>query len=128
MNPWNSNYKSHQGNIGLGQAIAYFTSIGVPVLLPLNDTQKYDLVVDWNGLKRISIKTTKQLNKNHKYFVVGLRNTGGSSGKSIIRKFNNEDCDYVFVYTYSNQRYLIPSKEIDVNTITLTSKWDKYSV
>lgn len=128
MNPWNSNYKSHQGNIGLGQAIAYFTSIGVPVLLPLNDTQKYDLVVDLDGLKRISIKTTKQLNKNHTHFVVGLRNTGGSSGKSIIRKFNNKDCDYVFVYTYSNRRYLIPSEEIDVNTITLNSQWDKYLV
>lgn len=96
MNPWNSNYKSHQGNIGLGQAISYFTSVGILVLLPLNDTQKYDL----DGLKRISVKTTKQLNKNHTYFVVGLRNTGGSSGKSIIRKFNNKDWDYVFVYTF----------------------------
>ena len=128
MNPWNSNYKSHQGNIGLGQAIAYFTSIGVPVLLPLNDTQKYDLVVAWNGLKRISVKTTKQLNKNLKYFIVGLRNTGGSSGKSIIRKFNKEDCDYIFMYTFTNQRYLIPTDMINVNTITLTPEWNKYQI
>lgn len=24
MNPWTSNYKSHQGNVGLGRAIAYY--------------------------------------------------------------------------------------------------------
>ena len=46
MNPWTSEYKSHQGNIGLGRAIAYYTSKGVPVLIPLNDTQPYDLVVE----------------------------------------------------------------------------------
>lgn len=128
MNPWESKYKSHQGNIGLGQAIAYFTSIGVPVLLPLNDTQKYDLVVDLNGLKRVSVKTTKYLNKNNTYYIVGLRNTGGSSGKSKIRKFNKVDCDYLFVYTYSNQRYLIPSELIEINTLTLSPQWDIYLV
>ena len=26
MNPWTSNYKSHQGNVGLGRAIAYYTA------------------------------------------------------------------------------------------------------
>ena len=28
MNPWESNYKSHQGNVGLGRAIAYYTEKG----------------------------------------------------------------------------------------------------
>ena len=45
MNPWESNYKSHQGNVGLGRAIAYYTEKGYTVMLPLNDTQKYDLVI-----------------------------------------------------------------------------------
>lgn len=56
---WGSSYKSLQGNLGLGQAIAFFTSRGIPVSIPLNDTQKYDLVAEINGvLKKISIKTT----------------------------------------------------------------------
>ena len=39
-------------------AIAYYTSKGFPVLLPLNDTQKYDLAIDNQKLLRVSVKTT----------------------------------------------------------------------
>lgn len=28
MNAWESQYKSHQGNLGLGRAIAYYTASG----------------------------------------------------------------------------------------------------
>ena len=59
MNAWNSDYKSHQGNLGLGRAIAYYTANCVPVLIPLNDTQKYDIAIDKEGLKRVSVKTTQ---------------------------------------------------------------------
>ena len=37
-------YQALQGNVGLGKAIEYFTSHSIPVCIPLNDTQKYDLV------------------------------------------------------------------------------------
>lgn len=37
-------YQSIQGNLGFGKAIEYFTSYGITVALPLNDTQKYDLI------------------------------------------------------------------------------------
>lgn len=78
MNPWTSNYKSHQGNVGLGRAIAYYTANCIPVMLPLNDTQKYDLVVDKDGqLLRVSVKTTQGMNKNNTYYVVQLKNCGG---------------------------------------------------
>ena len=43
-----------QGDVGLGRAIAYFTSEGFTVCLPLTDNQDYDLVVEKeNGLKKI---------------------------------------------------------------------------
>ena len=130
MNPWTSNYKSHQGNVGLGRAIAYYTTQCIPVLLPLNDTQKYDLAVEKDGkLQRVSVKTTQRLNKSKTYFEVQLKNCGGSSGKSTIRKFNNTSCDIVFVVTIEGIIYEIPSSEIKVsNTLTLTSEWDKYIV
>jgi hypothetical protein len=34
------------GNIGLGEAIAYFTGAMMTVSVPLNDSQPYDLIVD----------------------------------------------------------------------------------
>ena len=130
MNPWTSNYKSHQGNVGLGRAIAYYTDNCIPILLPLNDTQSYDLAVDKDGqLQRVSVKTTQCMNKNHTYYEVQLKNCGGSSGKSTIRHFDNNTCDIVFIVTIEGTMYEIPSKEITVRgALTLTPEWDKYIV
>lgn len=75
MNPWESNYKSHQGNVGLGRAIAYYTEKGYTVMLPLNDTQKYDLVIDKDGLlQRVSVKTTQFIANKKNEFSVLLKN------------------------------------------------------
>ena len=130
MNPWTSDYKSHQGNVGLGRAIAYYTSKGIPVLLPLNDTQKYDIAVEKDGkLQKVSIKTTQSLNKTNTYYQVQLKNSGGSSGKSIVRNFDNTSCDIVFIVTITGTMYEIPSVNINsTSSLVLTPKWDEYIV
>lgn len=130
MNPWTSNYKSHQGNVGLGRAIAYYTANCIPVLLPLNDTQKYDLVVDKDGkLQRVSVKTTQGMNKTGTYYQVQLKNSGGSSGKSTVRNFDNTTCDILFILTIEGTMYEIPSNLVNVaSQLTLTEDWDDYIV
>lgn len=124
-------YHSIQGNIGLGKAIEYFVSHGITVSIPLNDTQKYDLIADFDGkLNRISVKTSRfspKYNKN--VFCVLLKNCGGSSGKNKCRKFDNTLCDYVFIYTANNDIYLIPSDVITAkNGITVGIKYTEYIV
>lgn len=123
-------YQSIQGNMGLGKAIDYFTSHGYPVALPLNDTQKYDLIVDMNGLQRISVKTSRYSPKGDNItFEVGLKNSGGASGKGVIRNFVNTSCDFVFIYTADESLYLIPAIEItSKSTITVGNKWTEYKV
>lgn len=37
-------------NSGLGIAIAYYSTSGYIVSIPLNDTQDYDLIVDKNNI------------------------------------------------------------------------------
>lgn len=93
-------------------------------MIPLNDTQKYDLVVDIdNILKRVSVKTTQGLNKTDKYYIVQLKNSGGSSGVSKIRSFDNTTCDLLFIVTKEGTMYEIPSLEINVtNALTLTEE------
>lgn len=123
-------YQSIQGNMGLGKAIDYFTSHGYPVALPLNDTQKYDLIVDMNGLQRISVKTSRYSPKGDNItFEVGLKNSGGASGKGVIRNFDNTSCDFVFIYTADESLYLIPAIEITAKSaITVGNKWTEYKV
>lgn len=80
-------------------------------------------------LERVSVKTTQGLNKNGKAYVVQLKNCGGSSGKSTIRKFDNTTCDILFILTIEGTMYEIPTKEISVSgALTLTEEWDKYIV
>ena len=123
MNAWNDSYKSKQGNIGLGQAIAYYMSKGYIVLLPINDTQPYDLAVDkmdGNGLQRVSVKTTKSKKLNSSNFSVDLRSSGGNRSRYTNKAFDNSSCDIVFVYTIENDIWKFPSKEILVkNAISL---------
>lgn len=125
---WKSEYKSLQGNIGLGAAIAHYTSIGIPVSLPLNDTQKYDLVIDRGSLLKVSIKTTSSKAKSGNY-IVQLRNTGGSSGKYKVRKFIPNEVDILFVLTEDGNKYEIPTSLVYVGSaLTLTADLDKFKL
>ena len=124
-------YLSLQGNIGLGKAIEYFTSKCIPVSLPLNDTQSYDLIADFNGkLQRVQVKTTRYTETEGKSYAVQLRNCGGNkTGKARAILFDNTSCDYLFVYTGANKMYLIPAQDIDAkNTITVGIKYTEYEV
>lgn len=127
MEAWESNYKSHQGNLGLGAAIAYYTSKCIPISIPLNDTQGYDLIIDDGTLKRVQIKTTKS--KSSTGYIVQLKNSGGSSGKSVIRSFVNTKSDILFVLTKSGERYEIPTSIIKARSaITLNDTYDIFKV
>ena len=122
-------YLSLQGNIGLGKAIEYFTSLQYPVSIPLNDTQKYDLIVDMNGeLKKISVKTSRNKTQYGTY-TVNLRNCGGASGKGKVRPFDNTSCDYIFILTGNDKLYLIPTNIINsTNAINVGKKYTEYEV
>ena len=123
-------YQSIQGNLGLGKAIEYFTSHNMMVAIPLNDTQKYDLIAEIDGkLSRISVKTSRYSHTNGLSYEVRLCNTGGSSGVGKRRNFNNASCDFVFVLTGNDKIYLIPSLDISViNSITVGTKYTEYEV
>lgn len=122
-------YLSLQGNMGLSKAIDYFTSHQIPIALPMNDTQKYDLIADFNGgLQRISVKTSRNRTEYGTYSV-NLRNTGGSSGNFKTRPFDNSTCDYIFILTGEDKLYLIPSNIIDAtNSISVGKKYTEYEV
>jgi hypothetical protein len=123
-------YQSKQGNLGMGKAIGYFVSKGYPVSLPLNDTQKYDLIVDiQDKLYRVSVKTSRNTTNGVSYSVQ-LRNTGGNrTGKVRQVPFDNSSCDLLFIYTADERMYLIPSEKIQAtNSICVGNKYLEFLV
>lgn len=95
----------------------------------MNDTQKYDLIADFNGkLQRISVKTSGSKESN-KSFSVQLRNTGGNSKEYKTIPFDKNTCDYIFVYTLNEDIYLIPSEIVSAkNIICVGNKYKEYQV
>lgn len=70
-------------------AIAHFAKQGYTVSVPLTDSQKYDLIVEIEGvLNKVQIKTTFTKNPSGAY-VVGLRTIYmGSNGKAVVKPFD----------------------------------------
>ena len=105
------------GNASLGTAIGYFTNAGYTVSIPLNDTQDYDLLVDFDGIiKKVQVKGTS-FKTNYGIYQVSLKSSGGTKGK-IYKTIKNTDIDLVFIATDIGTMYLIP-KSIIKNTSSL---------
>jgi len=114
-----------QGDMGLGAAIFYFTSIGQTVAIPLTDSQDYDLIVDDDSLKKVQIKTCSF---KRKYYEVNLSTKGGNrTSIGSLKRFNNDNCDYLFVITENFEKYLIPTKDLVAKcNLVLGPKYKKY--
>lgn len=118
-----------QGNIGVGQAIAYYTKNLHVVSLPLNDSQGYDLVVEKEGkLLKVQVKTTGYKTPYGDYSV-NLKTCGGNQSFHTVKHFDNTETDLLFIYCLDGTMYEIPS--IDMNckaSANLGRKWDSYKV
>lgn len=117
-----------QGDAGLGSAIAYFTSLGSMVALPLTDSQEYDLIIDQNfDLKKIQVKTSDYRTK-YNIHVVELCTKGGNKTGQSVKKFDKSKVDFLFILT-NEARYLIPSSDVGGESkINLGTKYDKFKV
>ena len=105
-----------RGNSGLALAIAYYSSNGFCVSVPLNDTQDYDLVVDIEGtLKKVQVKFTCY--KKGAGYQVSLKSSGGTKGV-IYKTLINTDVDLLFVVCSDKTLYEIPLTDI-TNTSSL---------
>ena len=117
-----------KGNTGLGIAIAYYTSNGYIVSIPLNDTQDYDLIVDKNDiLKKVQVKTTGCKTKYGNY-QVALKSCGGTKGKTY-KTIIETNIDELFILTEDLKIYILPIEDIsNKSTFNICSKYEKYRV
>lgn len=124
----NFNTNKEKGNTSLGIAIAYYSSNGYTVSIPLNDTQDYDLIVDKNNiLKRVQVKSTGCKTKYGKY-QVALKSCGGTKGKTY-KTVIETNIDELFVLTADLGIYIIPIEEVNnKSTLNICDKYEKYKV
>lgn len=120
----NSKYK---GSLAVAQAVAKLYELGYEVLLPVGDRMKYDLVFDDGlGLHKVQVKYAGKYSTNR--YKAGLRTTGGNQSYNYAKKYENNDFEYLYVYTGDKRHYLIKWAEIHVrNEIVVDDKkYQKY--
>ena len=117
-----------KGNTGLGIAIAYYTSNGYIVSIPLNDTQDYDLVVEKdNKLSRVQVKATSCKTK-YGIYQVALKSCGGTKGKTY-KTVIETNIDELFILTEDLNIYILPIEEIkNRSTLNICNKYERYRV
>lgn len=124
------NFKTNKekGNTSLGIAIAYYTSNGYTVSIPLNDTQDYDLIVDKdNILKKVQVKSTSCKTQYGNY-QVALKSCGGTKGKTY-KTVIETNVDELFILTEDLNMYILPIKEVvNKSTLNICGKYQKYKV
>ena len=122
------NTNKQKGNAGLGIAIAYYSSNGYTVSIPLNDTQDYDIVIEKNSiLKTVQVKATGCKRKNGNY-QVALKSCGGTKGKTY-KTVIDTNVDIIFIITENMEMYEIPKTEINNrSTLNICEKYHKYRV
>lgn len=117
-----------KGNSSLEVAIAYYSTNGYTVSIPLNDTQVYDLIVDKDSiLKKVQIKSTACKTKYGNY-QVALKGCGGTKGKTYKTVIETK-VDEIFILLENLEIYIIPTKGIqNKSTLNICNKYDKYKV
>jgi len=117
-----------KGNTSLGIAIAYYTSNGYIVSIPLNDTQDYDLIIDKeNNIKRVQVKSTSCKTKYGNY-QVALKSCGGTKGNTYKTLIETK-VDELFILLENMEIYIIPVEKIrNRSTLNICSIYDKYKV
>ncbi|MGN1310490.1 MAG: group I intron-associated PD-(D/E)XK endonuclease [Clostridia bacterium] len=117
-----------KGNTSLGIAIAYYTSNGYTVSIPLNDTQDYDLLVDKNNIiKKVQVKSTGCKTKYGNY-QVALKSCGGTKGNTY-KTVVETNIDELFILTEDLRMYILPKEEIhNKSTLNICDKYVKYRV
>lgn len=116
-----------QGDVGVGQAIAWFTCHSYTVSIPLTDSQDYDLIVDKEDkLYRVQVKTASYKNEYGIYEVSLTVKGGNRSGSGRIKSFDKSKVDLLFILTSDKEVYVIPSDIVGENSINLGKKVQEY--
>ena len=117
-----------KGSLAIAEAIVFFVNNNYSVFIPVSDCDKYDLVVDREGiLNRVQCKYSNDIGPGGGY-IVDLRTFGGYREKTYHTKYKDGDFDLLFIYCGNKTRYLIPAEKVQKRSqIMIGNKsWNEY--
>jgi hypothetical protein len=121
------NTNKDKGRAGVSRAIGYFGSHGYTVLIPLDDTQDYDIAIEKDGIfSKVQCKATGATKPSGNFYV-HLQSNGGTKG-TTYSSVTTSSADILFILTSDEDIYVIPIEEITQTTSITLQKESKYKV
>lgn len=110
--------KRKQGDIGVAEAILYYTKMGYEVFHPLTEATRVDLIVlKDDKILRVQCKTsTYRPNGNDAYSVALATSGGNRSWNGIKKKITSKEVDIVFMWCDDDSLWVVPAAELDGKT------------
>lgn len=98
------------GNLTELQCITGLYELGCDISIPFGNSQKYDLIMDWNNqLFKVQVKHSSKDNENT-YFSFKTRWQGHNSSGYTQTSYTKDDIDFFATY-FDGNVYLIPVEQ-----------------
>jgi hypothetical protein len=105
-----------QGDLGEASALQWLTSRGFAVAIPFGHSPDWDLVIERTGqFMSVQVKTSNFFVKSRWSVAVCTRG-GNQSWNRIVKHFDAQRCDYLFVHVGDGRRWFIPSHAVEAKT------------
>lgn len=107
--------KRKQGDIGVAEAIRYYTRLGYEVFHPLTEATRVDLVVlKGEEILRVQCKTNIHHPKGTKSYSVSLITSGGNqSWSGEVKRISSKEVDVVFIWCEDDSLWVVPSSVVE---------------
>ena len=97
------------GNLTELQCLTGLYELGCDVSIPFGNSQKYDLIMDWNG-KLYKVQVKHAHDHDGEFFTFKTRWQGHNAAGYTQTKYTKEDIDF-FATFYNGHIYLVPVEE-----------------
>jgi len=115
-----------RGKGAVGVAISFYSLRGM-ISIPLAPCE-YNLIYD-DGKNLYKIKVIScSFKTKYGVFSASIRTSGGNQPNSSIKKFDQNNCDIVFIVTSEIDMYEIPSNEIQSERQISLNKYSQFKV
>jgi hypothetical protein len=122
-----------QGDIGEREAAIWLLRAGAYVFIPFGHSPDFDLIAAFDSsIYRVEVKTSTRLiaNGQPRYCVQLVTYGGNQSWNGLVKPFQPQRCDFVFVLVQDGRRWFIPTSAITTRrSITVGGpKWSEFEV
>jgi hypothetical protein len=103
-----------QGDIGELSAMEWLAGKGANIYVPVGHSPDVDLIATIDGqVLRVEVKTSAYMSQADRWQVTISTSGGNQSWNGLVKHFERDRCEYLFVLVGDGRRWFIPTGAVD---------------